>query len=294
MIAKRKKAKKKRTTKAPRAAKKKSAKKKASRSRKKGKRSPKKNRARSKKSSTPKKPRRQAALGALGGKGRAEQLFLAPPPTRPDDPVAQADAQVMLEKILPKLIEKIPLTKHEAAVARRYEKAKAERYRDAGMRALPQKDLEGLLQTPRKVLLEWEEAGMPRNADKPRTYDLFRVIAWVKDRWLAQAKAKQSDPADTEWERRWKRSRALKAERDLDESEGRLVAREEIEEQLAEAVRTVRARLEVLGDRVAPLCAGLEERGIASVVDREVSIVLEEFARAAAGVPEQEEGAASA
>ncbi|MHC4251613.1 MAG: hypothetical protein ACYS9X_21035 [Planctomycetota bacterium] len=135
----------------------------------------------------------------------------------------------MRDKVLPKLQAGAPLTRHESAVYRRYEKARAERYRDEGMRALPQKDLESLLGTPRKVLLEWEADGLPRNADKLRTYDLWRVIAWVKDRWLSQAKGAPASP-----ELAGARQRKLDAEADLKQlqvqrEKGLLVPREEAE-----------------------------------------------------------------
>jgi len=234
--AKKKTAKKKARTKTRRPAKKKTAKKKArarrggerniGRGRAAAKRKLKKKRKTSK--PTPKTARRTApvkkpvAPDGPRATGGSEQL-----PLRPADPAAQADAVIMRDKVLPKLSGGAPLTRHEAAVYKRYEKAKAARYRDEGMRAFPQKDLEGLLQTPRKVLLEWEAAGLPRNADKGRTYDLWQVLPWLKKRWLEQAKASPASPEAANARERKIIAEARKREIEVEVLEKSLVSREE-------------------------------------------------------------------
>jgi hypothetical protein len=143
------------------------------------------------------------------------------------DPQEAEDNRLVATVIAEKNRKGIPLTRREMAAYKRWLNRNIVRFRDAGMRALPQKDLEGLLQTPRKVLLEWEEAGMPRNADKPRTYDLYRVIAWVKDRWLSQAKGAPTSPDAVNAKQRKLEADARKREIEVEVLEHSLIPRAE-------------------------------------------------------------------
>lgn len=60
----------------------------------------------------------------------------------------------------------------------------------------PQKWVLGLLESSSKVLLEWEAAGMPRNTDKAKTYNLWQVLPWVKGRLRGGDVAWESAPED--------------------------------------------------------------------------------------------------
>ena len=60
----------------------------------------------------------------------------------------------------------------------------------------PQKWLLGLLESSSKVLLEWENAGMPRNSDKGKSYNLWQVLPWVKGRLRGGDVAWETAPED--------------------------------------------------------------------------------------------------
>lgn len=177
------------------------------------------------------------------------------------------------------------LSSREAKRLERYEKGLHAEMRAQALRACTQTELGALLQTSVKVFGDWKAEGMPHtNRGREVFYDLFQVFPWLKERWIEQSKNKGASPAEAEWDLRFKVARTLRAEREEHASEGRLLVRETVEEEAAACVRTLRARLEVLGSRVAPLCEGLEARGIAAVVDREVRVFLEDLARGMAAL----------
>lgn len=62
---------------------------------------------------------------------------------------------------------------------------KASRARKPAARLVNQKTLCELLDTSRKIVGEWETAGMPFTGERTaKRYDLARVMPWLKDRWL--------------------------------------------------------------------------------------------------------------
>lgn len=112
--------------------------------------------------------------------------------------------------------------------------------------AVPQKALCELLDTSRKIVLEWGRAGMPRNADRKKTYDLFVVLPWLRSRWNTLP-ADGVVLGDNEHDVEYKKYRARMMKANALEKEEELVPRARVREglgRLAGLLRALGARLQ--------------------------------------------------
>lgn len=160
------------------------------------------------------------------------------------------------------------LSQREQAALRRVDARSAEELRKSVLSAVPQSVLETLLNTSRKVIREWEEAGMPRNPGSGSvTYDLMVVLPWVKARWMAR-----DGGGGTIWaeELRLKAARADLIEVHLAEKRGQLVSRDSVRLEGEKFVRRVKQALEVMPQRAAPELVGLETHEIHGVLTARV------------------------
>jgi len=134
-----------------------------------------------------------------------------------------------------------------------------------------------LLDTSRKMVREWERAGMPRNDD--RTYSLFRVLPWLRRRWVVddgtdgQEKAANSPELE-----RWRKARADMAELELSQRLGEVVLRSLVEEQWGRLLTAVKQNLLGIPNRLAAELALVNEPAEAqALVDDAIRQALEDL-----------------
>ena len=131
----------------------------------------------------------------------------------------------------------------------------------------PQKLVEDLTGSPRKMLLEWERQGAPRNADD--TYPLARLLTWLKDKWKAQ-QTKQL-PLEIDWQARLKKAKALTEEDGYALSHGRLVERDLVDrlfDEMADVYILSNKRLPDLATLLAGASATRARQILAAYRDR--------------------------
>jgi phage terminase Nu1 subunit (DNA packaging protein) len=144
-------------------------------------------------------------------------------------------------------------------------------------KALPQHVLVDLLGSPKKMLLEWQEAGMPRNTDRRRTYDLFAVVGWLKARWLKNPDAdaaRLSSDART----RLHAAKASRAELELAAQRGELVAVSDVAAEAGALAMRVRNHFLAMPAKLAGRLEGLDAASIERTLDGEVRDGLTELA----------------
>lgn len=169
------------------------------------------------------------------------------------------------------------LSRSEVLRLARYEREQREtRFRETAAR-LPQKVVVDLLATSRKVLLEWEAAGMPRNSD--RSYDLFAVLIWLKRRWLRGEEEDNGVGASSEQLERLRRIRADMAQIELDARRGEIVERAEVEAQWSRLFAALKQRLLSLGSSLGPRLEGQHARDIARELNDEMRCRLNDLAK---------------
>lgn len=142
--------------------------------------------------------------------------------------------------------------------------------------ALPQSLVTELLDTSRKVIRQWEDAGMSRNTDRGKTYDLFAVIPWLKRRWMAgddDAKASAQD------RRRLSTARAELLEIELAEKQGTLVKSEDVEAQGLALVAETKKALFAIPSKVAGRLAQRDSAAIEAELTLEIENALRALSR---------------
>lgn len=128
----------------------------------------------------------------------------------------------------------------------------------------PQKWLLGLLESSSKVLLEWENAGMPRNGDKAKSYNLWQVLPWVKGRLRGGDVAWETAPEDIRREYLTQQVRDKRYQADMRRLELKRRKQELIERNdVHAAFGQIAAALRRSGERLAHRC-GDEARAIFS------------------------------
>ena len=138
------------------------------------------------------------------------------------------------------------LTVRDQAALRRDTDRRLEEQFETLATTVSQKALCEMLDTSRKIVLEWGRAGMPRNADRKKTYNLFVVMPWLRSRWN-----KFPDDwemvGDDEHTLKWKKFRARMSELVVLEKEEELIPRARCREgllRLAGLLRAMGARLQ--------------------------------------------------
>ncbi len=169
------------------------------------------------------------------------------------------------------------LSQQDLAALRRYEAWRRLEafYEVAG--ALPQHVLVDLLGSPKKMLLEWADAGMPRNTDRRRTYDLFAVVAWLKVRWLKNPEA-DAARLSADARTRLHAAKASRAELDLAKQRGELVAVSDVVAEAGALTMRVRNHFLAMPAKLAGRLEGLDAGSIERVLDGEVRDGLTELA----------------
>ncbi len=149
-------------------------------------------------------------------------------------------------------------TASEIAAIRRYERQRATQKRQAAYHAVPQTELVPMLATTRKSLLEWEAAGLPANRDtKPITYDLFRVLPWLKARWMGEIGGGDLSKRAAEIKLLVRREAALQLKMQI--MSGELVHRDDVQAASVAKIRMVKAGLEALRHALAPAVLELDD-----------------------------------
>lgn len=144
----------------------------------------------------------------------------------------------------------ISLSRREIGAIRRYEKQREEEIRHQVLSNIPQKSLADMLGTSRKVLIEWEGEGLPRNSD--RTYNLYSVLSWVKTRWACGSKDGEKNSPALE---RYRLAKAQEAEFDLKIKKGEFIDRDEVERGQIARIMAVKQVMFALPRSVAPYLA---------------------------------------
>ena len=145
-----------------------------------------------------------------------------------------------------RLAEGKALTVRDQAALR----AEDDRRRDEQFEALAttvsQKALCEMLDTSRKIVLEWGRAGLPRNADRKKTYNLFAVMPWLRNRWNTTPDDGEM-VGDNEHTLKYQKHRARMMELQVLEKEEELIPRARCREgilRLAGLLRAMGARLQ--------------------------------------------------
>ena len=179
------------------------------------------------------------------------------------------------------------LSQQDLAALRRYE---AWRLLDAFYevaKALPQHVLVDLLGSPKKMLLEWQKAGMPRNTDRRRTYDLFAVVGWLKARWLKNPEA-DAARLSSDAKARLNAAKATRAELELATQRGELVAVSDVVAEAGALTMRIRNNFLAMPAKLAGRLEGLDAASIERVLDGEVRDGLTELADRWGGEPQMD------
>lgn len=160
---------------------------------------------------------------------------------------------------------------------RRYEEHQEEKLFWRHAARLSQKELVELLGSPKKVLIEWEHAGMPRNGGRGSTYDLKACLQWWKDR-LRKAPLDGSAKlgADSDARRKW--ARAQMDELKLLAEQGKLVEASAVRREYQELVSRLTQRLGSVPSKVAAQLEGKTAAECGEIVRRAIEEPLEDLA----------------
>lgn len=181
--------------------------------------------------------------------------------TRPPS-VADAAERERVAKVLEKRKAKGAgsLTPREIAAVRKYERRMEEEALRRSLASVPQGILTELLQTDRRVVLDWERDGLLRNREASRlvTYDLFVVLPWLKYRWIDEGNAAPIQNAEAR--ERWELARAEEKEIQVARLKEELISLADVERGRVERVLAVKAALLALPRLASPILAALDDR----------------------------------
>lgn len=142
---------------------------------------------------------------------------------------------------------------------------------------LTQAELERATGWPRKTLLEWEAAGMPRTGTgHDKRYDLPAVLKWWRARVMAQANAEQREADALD---RYRRIRADREAVKLARERGASIDSRQAAAWWADRITEARTALQGLGQAVAPAIVGLDAPAIARLIDDRCRAICEDLAR---------------
>lgn len=201
---------------------------------------------------------------------------------KPRASVAEAAERARVRKVLDKRDAKglASLKPGEIALLRRHEQRERDRYMAESLANVPQKTLVQLLDTDRRVVLDWEKAGMRRNpgpASARRVlYNLFHILPWLKTRWLEDGGGAATD---SELQDRYERARTRKMELEVAHLEGEVVSLDQVERERIERIHSVKNALLALPRRAAPELMGVETKAeMQDILNRHVEDMLQAFA----------------
>lgn len=190
------------------------------------------------------------------GKGRArvKKVLTA------EDAVAASDAR-LASSARAKVKDGKSAGRAELDALRRHDKRERLDVVLDALRRVPQEQLIDLLGASRKVIREWEAAGMLRNVGtRLVTYDLFVVVPWLKDRWTGKHRS-ESSLVETDRARIFA-AKATGLELDLGFKKGALVDAAAVRDRGKRLVEQARTKLLSVPSKVAGRCVGLEAQEI--------------------------------
>jgi len=196
-------------------------------------------------------------------------------PSGDNESVADAADRARMDRILRKRREKGAgsLNTREITIIRKHE----ERIRQVDLRntlsAISQTVFVELLDTDRKVVLDWESDGMPRNrgGDRRVSYNLFVCLPWLKSRWLDEGGG--APVVNAEARERWELARAEEKEIHVSKLKELLMPVEQVIRERVERIQTVKAGMLALPRRAAPILAAMDDRR--EIEDRLTGFVVE-------------------
>ena len=179
------------------------------------------------------------------------------PAPKPDSLADRAEATIVHDA-LTKQAAGEHLTRAEIGALRRYEQRRDAEHRAEVFRWTTQAELCALLATDPKVIREWVRAGMPGRTQQGRSvlFDLWQVLPWIKERWLFEFRAAESDSPALE---RYRAARAKREELELGRMEGRLLDRDEVQAGRVARLVALRRGLMSIPRAAAPALAETQE-----------------------------------
>jgi len=184
------------------------------------------------------------------------------------------------------LLEKIKagesLAGHELKLFEKVEtEIKAKRAGESRRVIKTQKELAAYLSRSERTVAYYKNQGMPVNLDG--TYDLDAIDAWLddrKDKGIGQPHGEKPSTGDKSgWEAVYKEMKARIAELELKKLSGELISREEVNQQFVGRIIEVGRALSALSRKLPPLLEGKEKRDMEEIINGEIRIIRERFAR---------------
>ncbi len=146
---------------------------------------------------------------------------------------------------------------------------------DAQTIAVSQSTLATLLETSRKVIGELEADGMPHSGvGREKRYDLFKVLPFLKERWLSRESAGTSKNLE-----RYRAARASREELALSRDRGEFVRLSMVLAIWSDRIVETRVRLQGLPSSLAPQLQGLSVVDADKLMARAIRDVCESLAR---------------
>ena len=167
--------------------------------------------------------------------------------------------------------------------------AKTTPHKNAARYCLPVPDLAGMLDVAVPTLRTYFGKGCPR---PPKTGGERSANAWFKkaQAWLVDYKRERAakpkavnqydnHPEAGTYQRDWQKTRAERAQLELDERRGDLVHRKDVVEQAGKAVLAVRGRLNLLVQKMMARLVNVQAHVVHEELTDEVDAICESFAR---------------
>jgi phage terminase Nu1 subunit (DNA packaging protein) len=173
--------------------------------------------------------------------------------------------------LLSKLQSNKSLSKSELKELEQYEKSDS-----APGVVHTQDDIAKAFDVTERTVRRWIRDGMPVAQDG--SYSLLDIKEWRERRSKKGSKKTKPEDADQpNWESRFRRAKALKAELDYKRAHGELISVEEVEAGRVERILVVKKALLGFPKQVAPQLAGLGPREIQTILDQRIREVIAKF-----------------
>jgi|GEM_PF-3349897 DNA-binding transcriptional regulator YiaG len=160
------------------------------------------------------------------------------------------------------------LSQREIAAIRKYEQHREDQTQERILSSIPQKTLTNLLSTTRKMLMEWESQGLPRNPDN--TYNLYIIIPWLKSRWLSKNNPKNENYSPAL--ERFRLAKAMKAELEYEILKGKYMRKDVADRDTIERILAMKDVMFRIPRLASPLLAPLTDQ-------KQIEQLLKEFMR---------------
>ena len=172
--------------------------------------------------------------------------------------------------LLEKLQKNKPLSKAELRELEGYEGAKL-----APGTVTTQEDVAKAFGVTERTVSRWIRAGMPKA--KAGHYKLIKIKEWRAAKLNKHKSSKAIKPDKNNWDERFRKAKAQKAELDYQQAIGRLVSIDEIEAGRIERILIVKKALLSLPKDVAPQITGMDPREVQSFLDKRIREVIAKF-----------------